>query len=404
MYLKMEEGSSPSSSSTSNLCKQVPLDVSSFVDAFVDFSVSGLFFPQNSPPTPPPQTRHPSPPRLLAIGDLHGDLDKTLQALSLSGIIDGRSLRWTGGDAVAVQLGDVLDRGSDELKLLYLLHRLKLDAERSGGSLLTLLGNHEVMNVDSDFRFATPSALREFQIWAEWFQLGNSMKSLCQGIETPQDIFRGIPRKFPGIREEFHAGFRARIAALRRNGPITKRFLSGNPVVLVVGDSIFVHGGLLPEHVDYGLDKINEEVWDWINGLGGGLSPDFLRGRNAVVWSRRFSAELEKKCDCSTLEHVLATIPGARRMIMGHTIQMAGINGVCSNRAIRVDVGMSRGCGDGLPEVLEIVGNSDGLRVLTSNPVYKRDRFDAKSKEAGDKVGLGMLFSDHGPKQVEVNA
>lgn len=89
---------------------------------------------------------------------------------------------------------------------------------------------------------------------------------------------------------------------------------------------------------------------------------------------------------------------------MGHTIQMAGINGVCSNRAIRVDVGMSRGCGDGLPEVLEIVGNSDGLRVLTSNPVYKRDRFDAKSKEAGDKVGLGMLFSDHGPKQVEVNA
>jgi hypothetical protein len=52
------------------------------------------------------------------------------------------------------------------------------------------------------------------------------------------------------------------------------------------------------------------------------------KGRNAVVWLRKFSDEVAKNCDCSALEHVLATIPGAKRMIMGHTIQEVGINGV----------------------------------------------------------------------------
>lgn len=260
------------------------------------------------------------------------------------------------------------------------------------------------MNLDADFRFVTPSALLEFQNWAHWFSVGNSIKSLCPALDPPDDIFRGIPKKFPGIRPEYHAGFRARIAALRPDGPIAKRFLSGSPVVLVVGDSVFVHGGLLQDHVFYGLERINEEVRDWINGLKERFSHGFLRGRDSVVWLRRFSDELEKKCDCSTLEHVLATIPGARRMIMGHTIQRTGINGVCENQAIRIDVGMSRGCGDGLPEVLEIDGVSKGMQVLTSNPMYKRNRFEPAAKHTGDKVGLGVLISDHGLKAVEVKA
>ena len=66
-----------------------------------------------------------------------------------------------------------------------------------------------------------------------------------------------------------------------------------------------------------------------------------------------------QRCDWSALEHAVATIPGVKRMIMGHTIQEVGINGVCGNRAIRIDVGMSKGCGNGLPEVLEINGSKE---------------------------------------------
>ncbi|OIS98178.1 shewanella-like protein phosphatase 2 [Nicotiana attenuata] len=170
--------------------------------------------------------------------------------------------------------------------------------------------------------------------------------------------------------------------------------------VVVGGGSVFVHGGLLTKHVDYGLENVNEEVRDWM-WVRGRVSRDLVKGRNSIVWLRKFSNELAKDCDCSTLEHVLATIPGAKRMIMGHRIQESGINGVCYNQAIRIDVGMSKGCTNGLPEVLEI-DRDKGLRILTSNLLYRdveESCLDAKARD-----GLGLLLPELGPKQVEVKA
>ena len=104
-------------------------------------------------------------------------------------------------------------------------------------------------------------------------------------------------------------GLRARTAALRPQGPVSVRFLADNITVLVVGNSVFVHGGLFPEHVSYGLDRINEEVRDWINGLNGKVTqvPDSCSSsKKGVVWLRNFSRTLVMDCDCSTLKHVLS--------------------------------------------------------------------------------------------------
>ena len=38
--------------------------------------------------------------------------------------------------------------------------------------------------------------------------------------------------------------------------------------------------------------------------------------------------------------------------VVGHTIQRSGINSTCDGRVHRIDVGLSRGCGDGTPQVL----------------------------------------------------
>ena len=43
-----------------------------------------------------------------------------------------------------------------------------------------------------------------------------------------------------------------------------------------------------------------------------------------------------------------AGLPGAARMVVGHTIQSGGINSACEGRVLRVDVGLSKGCGDGI--------------------------------------------------------
>ncbi|CAA7405309.1 unnamed protein product [Spirodela intermedia] len=387
-------------------CLVVPPLLSSFVDAFVDFSVGGIFFPLSEElrsipdpeggAPPAPATLFPSPARLVAIGDLHGDLHKAKQAFSLAGLVDSQEGRWKGGSSVAVQVGDVLDRGGEEIRLMYLLHRLKIEASRAGGALHIINGNHEVMNVALDFRFATPAGIAEFERWGVWYRVGMAMKRLCDGVESPKDPFEGIPSVFPDVKEEFLEGIRARIAALRPDGPISRRFLAGNQTVVVVGDSVFVHGGLLRDHVEYGLERLNDEVRDWIEGSTSSM-PRHLKGRDSLVWLRRFSDGPD--CDCTHLEEVLSTIPGAKRMVMGHTIQQR-INGVCENRAIRVDVGLSKGCTNGLPEVLEIVEGKQ-LRVLTSNEVFRHKNTYESSVRLKKEI---VKFPESMIKDVEVKA
>ncbi|ERN20248.1 hypothetical protein AMTRI_Chr06g201020 [Amborella trichopoda] len=373
------------------ICQDVPCSLSNFVDTFVDFTVSGLFLSHQKPQQQQKST-YPSQPRLLAVGDLHGDLQKAKQALKMAQIIDEND-RWIAGDSMVVQLGDILDRGGEELKLLYFLEKLKQGAEKSNGKLLILQGNHEIMNIEGDFRYVTKAGLEEFKNWGDWFSIGIQMKSLCKELEKQINIFTGVPKNYP-------PGIRARIAALRPGGPISTRFLADNPTVLLVGGCVFVHGGILPCHAYLGFDWINEEVKDWINGLKGRFGPDFVRGRDSLVWLRKFSEQSEKNCECSLLEHALSAIPEAKRLIVGHTIQESGINGACNNQVIRVDVGLSKGCINGLPEVLEIRGDSE-LKVLTSNPLYQKRGAILKQEE---RVGLGLLLKDNGVKPIEVKA
>lgn len=63
-----------------------------------------------------------------------------------------------------------------------------------------------------------------------------------------------------------------------------------------------------------------------------------------------------------TRVQALGYVPGAERMVMGHTIQEEGINSACGGRAFRVDVGLSKGCTDGAVEVLEILNDTRIVR------------------------------------------
>ena len=74
---------------------------------------------------------------------------------------------------------------------------------------------------------------------------------------------------------------------------------------------------------------------------------------------------------------------------MGHAIQEIGINGVCNNQAIWIDVGMSKGCSNGLPKVCVISGNSE-YRILTSIQLYQNKLLLHIEKKEG--------FLEQGPK------
>ena len=129
-----------------------------FVHHFCDSSFNGgptAAAPMKDQVPDLPPFKVPAPHRLVAIGDLHGDLMKTKRALRLAGLMDDKE-RWCGGQTVAVQVGDILDRGDQELQIFYLLERLQVEAKAVGGALYVLNGNHETMNVSNNHRYATP--------------------------------------------------------------------------------------------------------------------------------------------------------------------------------------------------------------------------------------------------------
>lgn len=378
-------------------CSVVPSLVGQFVDSFVDYVVGGQVL---GPAVEAGVTncvgaeagsaqdggagagvellQYPAAERVVAIGDVHGDLEKAGSALRLAGVL-GEDNEWVGGRSVVVQVGDVLDRGSQELRIIYLLEKLKRQARRAGGDVLVINGNHEVMNMEGNFTYASAGALDEFQHWALWYRGGEAMKSLCEGLPASKDAFQGVPEELP-------EGARARMAALRPGGPVSARFFAEHPTVVMVGGTVFVHGGVLPGHAVYGLGRINQDVRQWMLGKTSWYGPNELHGRNAVVWARHFSHEEHHKCDCDMLQASLGLIPGATRMVVGHTIQEQGINFACDERVYRVDVGMSEGCGDRLPQVLEILRDSN-LQVRSLVPGL---RSSAKWNNAWHKERAGL--------------
>ena len=55
-----------------------------------------------------------------------------------------------------VQMGDVVDRGPDSLKIIRDLMRLQREAPKRGGQVIVLVGNHEAMMMTGDLRYVHP--------------------------------------------------------------------------------------------------------------------------------------------------------------------------------------------------------------------------------------------------------
>ena len=84
--------------------------------------------------------------KIVAVGDIHGDYDNFTTILKNTGIISSNG-HWKAGCTHFVQTGDVLDRGPDARKVLDLIMKLEKEAEKAGGMVHFLIGNHEEMNI-----------------------------------------------------------------------------------------------------------------------------------------------------------------------------------------------------------------------------------------------------------------
>lgn len=277
-------------------------------------------------------TRLDASARIVAIGDLHGDLTAARAALSLAGAIDTLD-RWIGGELAVVQLGDILDRGDEEEAVFRFLVQLGEQARAAGGAVHVLNGNHELMNAYLDFRYVTEGG---FEAFSE------------NGGADPAD----------SLLASLDEGQRARAAAFRPGGPLALT-LAEHRIAVILGRTLFTHAGVLPEHLDMGLDSMEYAVKVWLSGDG--PQPEWIRGDISPVWNRAYSGE-PSLASCDTLSWVLDRLE-VDRMVVGHTVQESGITAYCGGRLWCIDVGMAAHYG-GRPEVLEIRGSQ--VRSLRS--------------------------------------
>ncbi len=243
--------------------------------------------------------------RIVAVGDVHGDLDQFVKILRTAGVIDMQN-SWTGGKTHLVQTGDVLDRGPDSRKVLDLLWRLEKEAELSGGCIHTLVGNHEAMVFQGDFRY----------------------------------VHKGEYASYGGSE--------SMAAALGPEGEYGNRILSNNALIRI-DDFLFLHGGISPRYRTGTIGDINSAV-----RMALPLDktvPNGVLTSEGPLWFRGYAEESENELWKDVQDLFIEF--GTRHVVVGHSVTDKGILLRCGGRIILIDTGLSRHYG-GIPQCLVI--------------------------------------------------
>ena len=357
----------------------------------------------------------PKVDRIIGIGDIHGDLELTIKFLEVGKLIkeikmdefkinecikipmnmtklqfqqnykilsdimlsnkngtfeEFKYFKWIGDNTYVVQVGDQIDRcrpfsNSDcmddgitvddensDLLIMEIFDCLNIIATQFNGAVYSLIGNHEVMNFDGDFRYVSQRGMVEYD----------------NLIKNRNEEFNLLKNKF----------------ACTRNA------------IIVIGNYIFVHGGLAHMLVSiYKLEDINHIVRLYIQNKFEKIEDEKLKEiYKKIIYSSTLSPLWYRKLamippdisdndilhkDCLTyyqplVDHFKDTIE-LKGLIIGHTPQLSvhnkGINMACNKQIMRIDIGASKAFNkmfkkndeNRKPQVIEIL-NNEQINIL----------------------------------------
>lgn len=281
--------------------------------------------------------------RIVAVGDVHGAYGRLLEILRAASVIDARN-RWIGGRTHLVQTGDVLDRGPDSRPALEFLRRLARDADRQGGRVHALIGNHEVMRLLGDFRYVVPGEYAGFR--------NSDSEATRRAVldKSPVDQRSRLDAETP-------LGMIEMIRAMAPGQDLGKYLRSLDTVVRING-IVFVHGGISPTVAPRTCTEINDTVRRE-------LGPDFEMTRakpgeslaaseNGPLWYRGLANEPDTFAP--EVKKILAA-QHARAIVMGHTANPGPIRHRFDNTVFLIDTGMQQAyLANGRASALEIRG------------------------------------------------
>ena len=269
-----------------------------------------------------PADHHDMPERILLISDPHGDVVSFITGLQGNGVID-EHLNWIFGDGHLIVHGDVHSRGDDVTAIFWLIYKLEEQARRAGGALHFSLGNHEVMAAQNDTRFAT--------------------------------------EKYSKITEKMGVEYGKLWSKQTELG----RWMHSRNTMMIIGDILFVHGGISPQLVatDLTITQINDIVRKYMALPRAATAEDTTPGHLIMrsygpLWYRGLALQEVSQADIDAMLERF----GVRKIIVGHTI-LDEISSLFDGRVITTKVHTRRNLAR---------GGSRGL-VITPNEVWAVD-------------------------------
>jgi len=274
--------------------------------------------------------------RVVAIADIHGDYERFVYILAhpAVGLID-HDLRWIGGKAHLVQLGDVVDRGPYPRRIFELLMRLEKEAAAAGGMVHMLLGNHEEMNITGialDYPgYITPEQFvsflpedyrREKELeYIRSLPAEDRTKAEVEGLDIFADLgLREFWRKVmdsrdPDARRAYVLGF---------NEAVGDWLIQKNTIIKING-VIYVHGGISEAISRWPLREINTVIRTELEHFRGimrdphkttrAFKPRLVYDPESPLWFRGL-AEGGKTAQAD-VDRILANL-GAKAVVIGH--------------------------------------------------------------------------------------
>lgn len=343
----------------------------------------------------------PATKRIIAIGDIHGDIELAKRSFKIAKLIDD-NLNWIADppNTIVVQVGDQIDScrpipgvyeckerryqndKAEDITVLDFFNEMHLKAKEKGGAVYSLLGNHELMNVDGKFNYVSYENYENFKLSDKY---------------EDKDRLNG-----PNGRKK----------AFAPGGPVAKMMACTRNSVLIIGSTMFVHAGVLPglaNKMDYlnidtksKIKYLNTIIRKWLLKK---ITLDMKIKKNILVndieispfWTRIYGlipkkTEMSSNMCSDSFKHALEVFK-IGKMVVGHTPQLftnnEGINGTCyeidGNKLFRIDGGFSRAFNvfgyNNVVQVLEIL-DDNVFNIITD--YTKTEYIDTGIKEITD--------------------
>ena len=320
---------------------------------------------------------HVLPPkeRIVGIGDIHGDLDITILIFKKAGLIDDK-YNWIAKpkNTVVVQVGDQLDscrptannkcgkrgiktKSHGDLAVFKFFYDINKKAQKHGGHVISLLGNHELMNVLGNLKYNSKDDLKsisKFKVRKN--KLDDSESSICSD-----------------------EAYNRRIKLFERGSDMSKFMACTRNSAIIIGKNLFLHAGILPQiALKYKIEDINRLIRTWlINSINIktknkniGSIKDILFNNDISPFWNRILGSIPKDADeqeCERYVYKVLKLWKINNMVIGHTPTIFNgeeINSICNNSLWKIDNGLSHGFdefkhGDEKVQYIEILNDTD---------------------------------------------